>query len=121
VILITGKPDILPTASHFHMPVKRLENLLNLNNDGGLGDIVRHARKMGELVGTLQKSLPADEANSLVSANIRDDGRLIVLVSSSAWASRLRFESAALIAAARQTGADVTACEVRVCRAGAAQ
>ncbi|MEJ2172926.1 MAG: DciA family protein [Woeseiaceae bacterium] len=98
------------------MPIKRLESLLNPNNNEELGDIIRHAREMGDLVQILQKSLPADEANSIVAANIRDDSRLIVLVSSSAWASRLRFESGTLIAAAREADSKVDACEIRVCR-----
>lgn len=98
------------------MPIKRLENLLNPSNDGGLADIVRHARDMGELVQWLQMSLSAEQAGSIVAANIRDDGELIVLVSSSAWASRLRFETEALMAAARRSGAKVSSCNVRVSR-----
>ena len=98
------------------MPAKRLENLLNPSNDGGLGEIVRHARDMGELVQMLQLSLPPDQAGSIVAANIRDDGELVVLAASSAWASRLRFETDRLIDAAKQTGASVESCTVRVSR-----
>ena len=99
------------------MPIKRLENLLNISDNGSLGDIVKRAREMGELVQVLQKALPADHAANIVAANIRDDGQLIVLANSSAWASRLRFESDVLIDAARKTGADITSCTVRVARA----
>ena len=98
------------------MTAKSLENLLNPSNNGGLGDIVRHARDMGELVQMLQLSLSPDQAGSIVAANIRDDGELVVLAASSAWASRLRFETDSLIAAAQQTGAKVTSCTVRVSR-----
>jgi len=98
------------------MPVKSLENLLNPNDDGGLGDIVRHARDMGELVTLLQSSIGADEARSVIAANIRDDGELVVLASSPAWAAKLRFEAEALMTAARQSGAEVTSCTVRVNR-----
>ena len=98
------------------MPVKSLENLLNLNEDGGLGDIIRHARDMGELVTLLQASLAEDEASSVIAANIRDDGELVVLASSPAWAAKLRFEAEALMTAARQSGAEVTSCTVRVNR-----
>jgi len=99
------------------MPIKSLENLLNANDDGSLGDIVKHARDMGVLVQTLLKALPADHATSIAAANIRDGGKLVILATSSAWASRLRFETDALIDAARKTGADVTSCSVRVVRA----
>ncbi len=98
------------------MPIKSLENLLNANDNGDLGNIVKHARDMGALVQTLLKALPADHVASIAAANIRDDGRLVILAISSAWASRLRFETDALIAAARETGADITSCTVRVAR-----
>ena len=98
------------------MTAKSLENLLNPNNDGGLGKIIRHARDMGELVQMLQMSLSPDQAGSIVAANIRGDGELVVLAASSAWASRLRFETDTLIEAARKTGAKVESCSVRVSR-----
>jgi len=98
------------------MSIKRLENLLNPNNDGGLGDIIRHAKDMGELVHELQQALPDDISASIRSANIRDDGELVVLASSPAWAAKLRFEADRLMAIARQTGANVTSCTIRVNR-----
>ena len=98
------------------MPIKSLENLLNPNNDGGLGDIIRHARDMGELVHKLQQALPDDMTTSIQSANIRGNGELVVLASTPAWAAKLRFEANRLMATARTTGADVTSCVVRVDR-----
>jgi len=98
------------------MPIKRLENLLNPNNDGGLGDIIRHAQDMGELVQMLQQSLPADTAASVKAANIRDNGELVILASSPAWAAKLRFEADSLVAAARAAGAEVSTCKIRVSR-----
>jgi hypothetical protein len=98
------------------MPIKRLENLLKPSDDGGLGDIIRHARDMGELAQILQKSLPGDCSTSISAANIRDNGELIVLASTPAWAAKLRFEANNLIKAARASGAEVTSCRVRVNR-----
>jgi len=98
------------------MSIKSLENLLNPNDDGGLGDIIRHARDMGELVTALQGALPEDMTQSIRAANIRDDGELVVLAASSAWAAKLRFEADALIGAARQGGMNVTSCKIRVSR-----
>jgi len=98
------------------MPIKHLGSLLNLNKDRELGDIVKHARDMGELVSALQNSLPVDQATAVVAANVRDDGELVILCSSSAWASRLRFETDTLMQAARDTGAQVERCVVRVGR-----
>ena len=96
------------------MPAKRLENLLNPSADGGLGDVVRRAREMGELAAALGKSLPPRLSEGIVAANLRENGELVVICVSSAWASRLRFEADQLIAAARQTGADVQSCTIRV-------
>jgi len=98
------------------MPIKRLENLLNINENGDLGDLVRHARNMGALLQVLQEALPDEYAASIAAANIRGDGQLIILAYSSAWASRLRFETDTLIEAARATGADDMSCKVRVIR-----
>ena len=98
------------------MPIKPLANLLNPNNDGGLGDLIRHARDMGELVSAIQAVLPDPEAAAVIAANIRDDGELVILCSSSAWASRLRFETEAMLQAAKTTGAEVSRCNVRVGR-----
>ncbi len=100
------------------MSIKSLENLLNPNDNGGLGEIVRHARDMGELVSQLQKALPDEIGQQVLAANIRDTGELVVLTSSPAWAAKLRFEADALLDAARKTGADVDSCTVRVSRGG---
>jgi hypothetical protein len=96
------------------MSIKSLENLLNPNDNGGLGDIIRHARDMGELVGQLQAALPDDMNDCIRAANIRDNGELVVLAASPAWAAKLRFEADTLIDAARKTGATVSSCRVRV-------
>jgi len=98
------------------MSVKSLEELLKASADGGLGDVVRHARDMGDLVQVLQDSLPTEQRAAISAANIRDNGELVVLAQSSAWASRLRYETEALMAAARKTGKEVTKCSVRVSR-----
>jgi hypothetical protein len=98
------------------MSFKRLENLLKPNDDGDLGEIIGHARHMGELVHSLQQSLPSDMADSVRAANIRDTGELVILASSPAWAAKLRFEVDRLMAAARTSGAEITSCKIRVSR-----
>jgi hypothetical protein len=100
------------------MSIKSLEKLLNPNDDGGLADIVRHAQDMGELVTALQRALPDDMTQSIRAANIRDNGELVILAASPAWAAKLRFEADALMNAARQGGAEVTSYKVRVSRDG---
>jgi len=91
-----------------------LKNLLNSSANGELGDIVRRARKMGELTHVLCKGLPDEYAGAIVAANLREDGDLVIIVASSAWASRLRYETDALLAAAREAGLSPSACRIRV-------
>lgn len=96
------------------MASDELKNLLNSSNGGELADIVRRAREMGELTQVLSKGLPDECAGAIVAANLREDGDLVIIAASSAWASRLRYETDALLAAARNAGLSPTACRVRV-------
>ena len=91
-----------------------LKNLLNSSAGGELGDIVRRARKMGELTHVLCNVLPDEYAGAIVAANLREDGDLVIIAASSAWASRLRYETDALLAAAREAGLSPSACRIRV-------
>jgi len=96
------------------MAEKDLKKLLNPNNDGELAAVIRRARKLGELTHTLCENLPEEYAGAIAAANIREDGSLVVIATSSAWASRLRYETESLLDAARRAGNEVTRCRVRV-------
>ena len=96
------------------MTTKQLGNLLNPCNDGDLGNIVRRAREMGELTDVLARALPAEEAQGIVAANVRESGELVVIAATSAWASRLRYEADTLLKAAQASGAKAHTCRVRV-------
>ena len=76
--------------------------------------MIRRAREMGELTHILCESLPGEYAGAIAAANVRDDGSLVVIATSPGWASRLRYETDALIRAAQESGRSVTACRVRV-------
>lgn len=96
------------------MASNELKKLLNPSTGGDLGDIVKRAREMGELTHALCKGLPEEYAGAIVAANVRKDGDLVVIAASSAWASRLRYESDALLAAARDAGLNPSTCRIRV-------
>ena len=98
------------------MPMKSLEKLLKINQDNSLGDVIQHAQDMGDLVQILQDSLPEEQKTAISAANIRENGELVILAASSAWASRLRYETDALLAAASAAGKTVSRCTVRVAR-----
>ncbi len=91
-----------------------LKKLLNPNNDGELAGVIRRARQMGELTHVLCESLPGEYTGAIAAANVRDDGSLVVIATSPAWASRLRYETEALLSAARDAGCKVSQCRVRV-------
>lgn len=98
------------------MAVKRIDNLLNPSDNADLAKLVRKAREMGQLLEIMRRELPADIGAGISAANLRDNGELVVLAGSPAWAAKLRFEVDALIEAARVSGADVKSCRVRVSR-----
>ena len=96
------------------MPPRKLENLLNSSENGGLVNVVRRARMLGSLTETLSKALPDELRTALVGANVREDGVLVVIARSPAWAARLRYEQQNLIKAACASGTPVTQMHVRV-------
>ena len=69
------------------MPSNKLENLLNPSADGDLGELISRAQRMGELTELLCKLLPESDRGAIVAANVREDGELVVICASSAWAS----------------------------------
>jgi len=98
------------------MSIIKLENLLKSHDNKSLDKIIQRAQNMDSLTSALQAGLPADLAANLVAANVREDGSLVIFCSTSAWASRLRFETNQLIEIARNTGANVSDCTVKVIR-----
>jgi len=98
----------------FFMPVKKLENLLNSGSSGSLETLIRTAQDMDSLTSALRAALAPDMGENLLAANVRDDGALVVICSSSAWASRIRFESDALLLAGRGAGFDADSVRVMV-------
>jgi hypothetical protein len=96
------------------MTIIRLENLLKARAGSTLNKIIRRAQNMDELTTALRAELAADAGQNLLAANLREDGELVLVCTSSAWASRLRFESDTLMEAARKTGRTVNSCKVTV-------
>ena len=96
------------------MPVEKLENLLNRNEIGELGEIVGRAAEFARLTEALADALPEDLREGLIAASVRPDGQLVVIGQSPAWAARLRYEGDALLEAARQNGEQATSIKVRV-------
>jgi hypothetical protein len=100
------------------MGEKKLEKLLNRNENGELANLVREARRRGELAASLARVLPPEIAGDIVAANVRDGGELVVVCRSSARAARIRYASEVLLRAARATGEEVIRLTVRVSQSG---
>ncbi len=98
------------------MTASKLESLLSPCKDGELSALVKRARELESLSHVLNAALPADQRCAIVAANVRKNGELVVVCSSSAWAARMRYETESLTAAASQAGFEVTSCRVRVAR-----
>jgi hypothetical protein len=81
-----------------------------------LGKLVRHAQDMGSLAQIVRGALPREAAAGIAAVNLHDDGVLVVLAQTPAWAARLRFEAEAMLAAACKSGIAATSCRVRVNR-----
>jgi hypothetical protein len=98
------------------MPATKLEELLKNGAAGGLREIIQTAQNMDTLTGALRAAAPQDLADQILAANVREGGELVVICSSSAWASRVRFEAASLLEVARGAGFDAVTMRVTVTR-----
>jgi hypothetical protein len=98
------------------MTIVKLDKLLRSGTGDRLDKLVERSRNMGNLAQILRNALPSDASAHLVAANLREDGELVLVCRTSSWAARLRFESEALLQAARQAGLNATTCSVKVGR-----
>ena len=96
------------------MPIIRLEKLLKSGSGSALEDMVQTAQYMDELTSMLQQELDPDLAVNLRAASLRDNGELVLITSSSAWASKIRFEAEKLMEVVRRSGKNVAVCRVVV-------
>jgi hypothetical protein len=98
------------------MAIVKLGQLLKSGSGDRLNKLVEHSQNMGNLAQLLRSSLPDDVAAHLLAANLRDPGELVLICSSSSWAARLRYESEALMKAARKAGIEASRCSIKVHR-----
>ena len=96
------------------MSIISLEKLLKSGSGSALDDMVQNAQYMDELTSMLQKELDPDLAVNLCAASLRNNGELVLIASSSAWASKIRFESEKLMEVVRRSGKEVAICRVVV-------
>jgi len=95
------------------MNEKKLGHLLS-RPDSPLAGLVERARAMETLTAAVRCALAEDARPHLVSAGLREDGTLVLVTESSAWASRLRFATDEALAAARRYGVSAESVSVMV-------
>ena len=100
------------------MSIIRLDKLLKSGAGGTLEDMVQTAQYMDQLTSSLKRDLAAELADQLIAASLREDGELVLVVTSSAWASTFRFETENIMQLLRKTGAKIRTCRVTVSRHG---
>ena len=100
------------------MSIIRLDKLLKSGAGGALENMVQTAQYMDQLTTTLKSELQPELADQLIAASLRADGELVLVVTSSAWASTFRFETEKIMQLLRKTGAEITTCRVAVSRHG---
>ena len=83
-----------------------------------LQELADRAAATVRLGDALRAGLPPGLADQVRGASLRDDGTLVVLAASPAWAARLRFEADALLDCARRQAPAAKRVEVRVAGPG---
>ncbi len=79
-----------------------------------VNDLARRAESAIELAAALRGALPDELAGALQAATLREDGTVVVMAVSPAWAARLRFEADTLLARCRERHPGATRLRVRV-------
>ena len=81
---------------------------------GAVAELVRRAEESISLLSRLRAGMEPAMAAAVSAARLAEDGTLIVLVSSPAWAARLRFETELLQRLCREQHLRCERVEVRV-------
>jgi hypothetical protein len=92
---------------------KSLSELL-ASSGSPLGDLADIAAQKVALSEQMRKQLPDSLAGGFVHCNIRDDGTLAVIASSSEWAARLRFETELFTRICTDQGVSISGIKVTV-------
>lgn len=96
-----------------HKTPKSLSELI-FRPGSPIAGLAREAEAATSLVDELRAALAAPLAGALAGARLREDGTLVLLAASPAWAARLRFEGEQLLERCRERHPDARRIEVRV-------
>ena len=92
---------------------KSLSELM-FRSGSAVNDLARRAEASMDLAATLRAGLSPDLADALHGASLHEDGTVVVMAASPAWAARLRFEADTLLARCRERHPRAARLRVRV-------
>jgi hypothetical protein len=69
------------------------QKIADLLGAGALGALADQARARRSTAASIRQRLPAAEADQLVAAHFEEDGTLVLVMSSAAWAARVRYRA----------------------------
>lgn len=98
------------SSRHVHDTPRPIADIVLSSDAAGLA---ARAGRLADLGARLNRVLPSALSAQVRLANLRD-GKLVFLVASPAWATRLRYSQALVLEAARQLGLDVQGLVVKV-------
>ena len=81
------------------MTKQRPLSLLELLETGSLANLAAEAHRREKLTAQIRALLPVEEAAHLVTASLTENGELLLMMDSSAWAARVRYRADELSAA----------------------
>jgi len=100
-------------TGQFRGTSKSLADLIG-EQQGSFGKLAAEAAKREQLTGHIRAQLEPELAAAISHCSIGEHGELIVLATLPEWAARLRFESPALLTAAREVAPACTSVKVKV-------
>ncbi len=78
------------------MATKSPKSIAELFKNGQLEKLALEAERQRNLTGHIRKMLPSEEADHLVNVSIDEEGELILVMDSPAWAARVRYRAKTL-------------------------
>jgi len=99
------------------MPFNKLKEILNSKAHNNLDKVVQRAKDMEELNLLINNSLNKETTSHIVGCNLYDNGKLVILCDSIAWAAKLRFENDKILTIARKRFPNTANCEIKISRA----
>jgi hypothetical protein len=78
------------------MPTKAPKPIAELLKKGQLEKLAMKAERQRSLTDRIRSMLPSEEADHLINVNIDEEGELVLVMDTPAWAARVRYRAKTL-------------------------